>query len=81
MIVLCAIVFGSQGAKSHWFLALSATPFSGTVTPRSGIAKVCEARSGLSFLSCLPSTVMVPPMVPSGRPQNGLRRPVAVSNW
>jgi hypothetical protein len=63
----------------HWFLALSGTPFSGTVTPRSGIAKVCEARSGFSFLSGLPSTIIVPPMIPSGRPQNGFRRPVAVS--
>ena len=80
VIVLCASA-KVQGAMLHWFFALSATPFSGTLMPRSGTANVCDARSGLSTSSVLPSVVIVPPTVPRGWPQNGFRNPVAVSNW
>ena len=79
VIVLCASA-RVQGATLHWFFALSATPLRGTVTPSSGIANVCEARSGFKIGIGLPLT-FARPMIPSGRPQNGLRRPVAVSYW
>ena len=72
---------GANNGTAHWFGALSPTPFSGTLTPRSGIANVCEARSGSRFLSGFPSTVIVLLTMPRGCPQNGFRRPVAVSYW
>src|SRR5205085_729890 len=54
-IVKTTVVWASasvHGATLHWFFALSATPFSGTLTPKSGIANdatVCSvslARGG-----------------------------------
>ena len=79
MTVVCASA-SVHGATLHWFLASSATPSSGTLTPRSGIANVCEARSGSSVGVGLPSIVITPTM-PRGPPQYGLRSPVAVSYW
>src|SRR5436309_1056161 len=73
MTVVCASA-RVQGATLHWFFALSGTPLSGTETPRSGIANVCGARSGSSTLSVLPSTLIVPPVVPRAWPQNGSRK-------
>ena len=80
MIVLCASA-SVHGVTAHWFLASSATPSSGTLTPRSGIVNVCDAASGFSTFSCLPLTVIVPPMIPRGWPRNGLRRPLSPSYW
>ena len=79
VIVRCASV-SEQGATAHWFFASSATPASGTLTPSSGIAKVCDARSGSSVAIGLPSRV-ISPTIPRGPPQYGFRRPVAVSYW
>src|SRR5581483_11274215 len=75
--VVCASA-SVHGATLHWFFALSATPLSGTLTPRSGIANVCEARSGSSVGVGFPST-FIRPTIPRGPPQYGLRSPVAVS--
>src|SRR5204863_5460526 len=79
VIVVCACA-NVHGATLHWFFASSATPFSGTLTPRSGTAKVCDARSGSSVGVGLPSTV-ISPTIPRGPPQYGFRSPVAVSYW
>ncbi len=64
-MVLCACA-SVHGVTAHWFLASSAMPTSGTLTPRSGIVNVCEASSGLSTLSGFPFTVIVPPTIPRG---------------
>ena len=80
MIVLCASA-SVHGATAHWFLALSATPISGTLTPRSGIVNVCDARSGFRTRSGLPFTIILPPRMPRGWPRNGLRRPLSPSYW
>ena len=79
VIFVCAMA-SVHGATLHWFLASSATPFNGTLTPSSGIANVWEASSGFISVNGFPSTAGSPTS-PCGLPQNGLRRPVAVSNW
>src|ERR1700730_1207984 len=76
VVCVCARV---HGATLHGFFAFFATPLSGTDTPRSGIANVCDARFGSSTFNVLPSTLIVPPIVPRGWPQKALRKPVAVS--
>src|SRR5436305_10541719 len=78
-IVLCASA-SVHGATLHWFGALSPTPLSGTLTPSSGIANVCEVRLGSRVLGGFPFTVSGP-TVPWNPPQHGLRSPVAVSYW
>jgi hypothetical protein len=68
-----------QGATLHWFFALSAIPLSGTLTPSSGIANVCDARSvqdrdRLAVHGGLADD-------PERSPRMDCRRPVAVSHW
>jgi hypothetical protein len=67
------------GATLHWFFALSAIPLSGTLTPSSGIANVCDARSvqdrdRLAVHGGLADD-------PERSPRMDCRRPVAVSYW
>src|SRR5579859_2029319 len=79
VLVLCASL-SVHGATLHWFFALLATPFNGTLTPRSGTANVCDARLGSSVGTGFPLTP-IRPTIPRGPPQYGLRSPVAVSYW
>jgi hypothetical protein len=78
VMVWCAID-SWQGVTAHWLGAVSPTPGSATLTPMSGIAKVCEARVGSIAAYGFPSIVSVPPTVPRGCDQSGFRSPLAPS--
>src|SRR5580704_5106675 len=69
----------SQGALLHGFFAVADMPSSGTARPTCGIENTCEARSGSIPCVVLPSSVMTPPTVPVGWPNQLLRSAEALS--
>ena len=76
VVTVWAVDIGHGAGVAHWLGALSPTPWMGTEMPMSGIAKVCDASSGLIPLTAFPLRVICSPWTPRGFAQRGFRRPL-----